>query len=192
MKNALIFVLMIAFIAVLALRERRDATDTPAGSPSVASDDPRRWSAFDLHRSGRQDKAILAYDALLLDNPRDAEILYYRGIAHWDLAQYLRAEEDFRALVVLDPGHFKAHQHLDQLLSRTRRYDECIALWTGYTRILPGDPEGHYLRGWARLRSGDDPGAHADVARACELGKAEACRRAESLAERVKEGRPQR
>lgn len=135
----------------------------------------RRAEAFDLHRKQQPAQAIAIYDELLRNSGDDAELLYWRGMARWKLGDDDAALQDFRRVIDIEPGNFEAHRGADGILSRQKRWDEILAIWNGYIRASPSDAEAYYERGGTHFRKGDLAAAHADAARACELGKAEAC-----------------
>lgn len=135
----------------------------------------RRAEAFDLHNKQQPAQAIAIYDELLRESGDDAELLYWRGMAHGRLGDHEAALQDFRRVIELEPGNLDAHRVADRTLSRQKRWDEVLAIWNAYIRASPSDAEAYYERGGTHFRKGDLAAAHADAARACELGKAEAC-----------------
>lgn len=152
---------------------RSDEEEVAAPAPTRA--EQRRAEAFDLHRKQQPAQAIAIYDELLRDSGDDAELLYWRGMARWKLGDDDAALQDFRRVIDIEPGNFEAHRGADGILSRQKRWDEILAIWNGYIRASPSDAEAYYERGGTHFRKGDLAAAHADAARACELGKAEAC-----------------
>lgn len=141
----------------------------------------RRAEAFDLHRKQQPAQAIAIYDELLRESGEDAELHYWRGMAHWKLGDNDAALQDFRRVIDIEPGNLDAHRSADGILSKQKRWDEILAIWNGYIRASPGDAEGYYGRGGTHYRKGDLAAARADAAKACEFGKAEACNVAERL-----------
>lgn len=161
-------------------RQEQSATerDSAAISERAAR---RRAEAFDLHRKAQPAQAIAIYDELLRDSGEDAEILFWRGMAHWKLGDTDAALRDFRRVIDLEPGNLEAHRSADRILSRQKRWDEVLAIWNGYLVGSPRDAEAYFERGGTHFHKGDLAAARADAARACELGKAEACKLAERL-----------
>ena len=82
----------------------------------------RREQAFDLHRAQKWAEAIVLYNELLRESERDAEISYWRGMAHWKLDHADQALQDFRRVIELEPTNFEA----DRILSRQQRWDEVL------------------------------------------------------------------
>ena len=142
----------------------------------------RRNTALRLHNQGKVEEAIRIYDELLGPVGADGELVYWRGVAHWKAGREDMALVDFRRVMDLNPGWLDAYLHADRILSKQRRFDDCVDLWNRYLRVAPGDATAHMERGGSHYHRGDFAAAHADATRACELGKKEAC----AMAERVK------
>lgn len=141
----------------------------------------RRDQAFDLHRAQKWAEAIAVYDELLRESERDAELSYWRGMAHWSLNHADQALQDFRRVIELQPTNFDAHRSADRILSRQRRWDEVLEIWDRYIGRVPTNAEAHFERGGTNFHKGNLAAAQADAAKACELGKSEACSWAERL-----------
>lgn len=152
-----------------------------AGAVAVAAVSEQREEALDLYRAGKMPQAIAAFDALLAKSGQDTELLYWRGMAQWRLGRNEQALQDFRRAIELEPSYFDAHRSADRILSQQRRWDETVEMWNRYLRVVPGDAEAHFERGGTHFHRKDFAAALADAARACELGKAEACPMAERL-----------
>ncbi len=142
----------------------------------------RRAQAFELHRAQKWPEAIAVYDDLLRESERDAELSYWRGMAHWQLNHADQALQDFRRVIELEPSNFEAHRSADRILSRQQRWDEVLEIWDRYIGRAPTNAEAYYERGGTNFHKGNFAAAQADAAKACELGKSEAC----SLADRLK------
>ena len=142
----------------------------------------RRAQAFDLHRSQKWTEAIAVYDELLQASNRDAELSYWRGMAHWQLNHTDQALQDFRRVIELEPTNFEACRSADRILSRQRRWDEILEIWDRYIEKVPTNADAYFERGGTNFHKGNLAAAQADAAKACELGKSEAC----PLAKRLK------
>jgi len=154
-------------------------------APAVTSREDRRDLAYELHRNGRHAEAIAIYDELQARGSTDGEMLFHSGNAKSMLGQEDAALADYRRVMDLDPGRFAAYLSADRILSRQKRFDDCIDLWTRYLRVVPRDAEAYYERGGSYFHKGELAASLADVRRACELGKAAACRRVEDLEKRM-------
>ena len=64
--------------------------------------DQRAAQAAALHRDGKLADAIAVYDAILRDEPRNAQALHYSGVAHYQAGNLKDAFERLRASVDLD------------------------------------------------------------------------------------------
>jgi tetratricopeptide (TPR) repeat protein len=135
----------------------------------------RRAEAFELHNAGKWKQAIAIYDQLLGTAEADAELHYWRAMAHWQLGDSGRALDGFQRVIELEPTNFSAHRDADRILSRERRWDEIIEMWDRYIARAPSDAEAYFERGGTNFHKGDIAAARADAGRACALGKSEAC-----------------
>lgn len=162
----------------------RAASWTPAAVERSSGVETPREQAFRLHRERKWAEAVAAYDELLVETARDAELHYWRGMAHWQLGEPDRALRDFRRVIELEPANFDAHRDADRILSGQRRWDEILEMWNRYIARTPADARAYFERGGTNYRKGDLTAAQADAARACELGNAEACPWAERLRRR--------
>jgi tetratricopeptide (TPR) repeat protein len=166
---------------VMTALEPGDAPEVAAVAAPQAQLAEARSRAFELHRQNRLPEALALYDQLVDKGPPDAEVTYYRGNARAASGQHDLALVDYRRVMDLDPAHFAAHLNTDRILSRQRRWDDCIDVWNRYLRVVPRDAEAYYERGGSHFRKGDVAQSILDLKRSCELGKAAACARAEAL-----------
>lgn len=144
--------------------EGRAGAVAPAPAMATAHEDRRDPSYEQQARDGTQ-----------------AESTFRRGNAKANLGQVDAALVDYRRVMDLDPAHFEAHRNADRILSRQLRWDDCIDVWNRYLRVVPRDPEGYYERAGSFYKKGDLDASRADLKRACELGKTQACARLETL-----------
>lgn len=187
-----LFGLQIAIIAVFApmflngFYETYAETDAPPHAEASGEDwQGKRMRAFALHNQGQIEDAIRLYDELLGPVGADGELVYWRGVAHWKAGREDMALVDFRRVMDLNPGWFDTYLHADRILSKQRRFDDCVDLWTRYLRAVPGDATAYLERGGSHFHRGDFAAAHADLKRACETGKKEACDFAERARARM-------
>ena len=169
--------------------QQQDSREAVSGSAAAevrreAVTEERRQAAYDLHRELKWPQAIAAYDSLLRDSGDDAEILFWRGMAHWKSAHFDEALRDFQRVADLDPRHLEAHRNADRLLSRQKRWDEILAMWDRYIAHQPRDAEAYFERGGTFFQKGSIEAARADAKKACELGKVQACTMVERLKDR--------
>ena len=140
-----------------------------------------REKAFTLHREHKYAEAVAVYDQLLGETGADSELVYWRGAARGNLGDRKGAEADFRRAIELDPGNYDAHVQVDRMLSRERRFDECVQLWNAYLKVVPRDANAYLERAGSHFHRGDRDSSLADAKRACDLGKAPACDLAKRL-----------
>lgn len=143
-----------------------------------------RNQAYELHRAQKWTEAVAAYDRSLADSAQDPEVTYWRGMAQWQLGREDEALRDFRRVIELEPSNFDAHRYADLLLANQRRWDEILEMWGRYIERTPASAEAYFERGGTNYHKGDLVAAQADAAKACELGKSQAC----ALVERLKRG----
>jgi tetratricopeptide (TPR) repeat protein len=140
--------------------------------------DPKiRDSAMALHRAKKYAEAIPLYDAAVAGAPTDAELVYWRGVAHWNTAAgSANALRDFRKAIELDPANWNAHLNADRILVAEKRWDEDLAMWSAYLARVPNSAEAMFERSGSYRLKGDTAAARAEMARSCRAGKREACR----------------
>jgi tetratricopeptide (TPR) repeat protein len=175
----------VLFVAMLYQAYREDeAGETPPAN-AAHSMQALRDRALTLHHEGRIEEAIRVYDEILGPVGADGDLVYWRGVAHWKAGRENHALVDFRRVMDLTPGRLEAYLNADRILSRQRRFDDCVDLWTRYLRVVPGDATAHMERGGSHFHRGDFASSHADAQRACDLGKKEACGFAERARARM-------
>jgi tetratricopeptide (TPR) repeat protein len=177
-----LFLLLGFLIVRQASESSATASQTTVGIASPAQQ--RREQAFRLHRDNRWEDAIAVYDQLLHEDEKDAKLHYWRGMAHWRLDHTDEALQDFRRVIELDPTNFEAYRSADRILSRQQRWDEILEIWDAYIARTPTSAEAYFERGGTNFHKGDLAAAQADAAKACELGKAEACQWVERVRSR--------
>ncbi len=116
----------------------------------------------------------------------EAEVIYSRAMDHFRANRMDEALADFRRVIELEPANFQAYRAIDAILAIQLRWDEILTLWDAYLRVEPRDANAYYERGGTNYRKGDFAASYADAAKACELGKAVACPRAERLKSMLK------
>ena len=177
------YVALFGVLAVLIYRSPPldDDHEPTVASAVAAPSNPGRDAAFDLHRAYKWPQAIAAYDQVVKAEGEDAEILFWRGMAHWKSANFDAAYRDFRRVIDLDPTNLEAYRNADRLLAREKKWDEIITMWNWYITRQPPNAEAHLERGGAYFHKGDMAAAGADAAKACSLGNNHGCRMVERL-----------
>ena len=178
------YLALFTVLVIMIIRQPTEQDDDTRTVAAAAPTDTGREAAFDLHRAQKWPQAIAAYDSIVKAGGEDAEILYWRGMAHWKSAHFDEAYRDFRRVIDLDPAHLEAHRNADRLLARQQKWDEIIAMWNWYISRQPPNAEAHFERGGTYFQKGDMASARADAKRACELGKRQGCTMVERLKDR--------
>ena len=153
----------------------KTAPITPAANVAAAPRATFRDSAMEFHRVQKFAEAVPLYDAAIFQAPNDAELHYWRGVAHWNLSRNTQAVKDFRRAIDLDSLHFNAHVNITYLLTEERKYDEALHFWTKYSERVPKNGEAFKYRADLNKSKGDMNSARADAAKGCQLGNKEAC-----------------
>jgi tetratricopeptide (TPR) repeat protein len=166
-------------------RRQYDGDDRSPAERLAEHRDDRRNDAFRAHHEKKYDRAIAIYGELLRSQPRDAELLYWRAAALWQMGRTDAALEDYRAVLALQPGNIEAVKAVDRILARDKRWDEILPFWNAYLRAAPNDAEAHFERGGTYFHKGDLESARADARKACELGHKRACTMAKYLDARI-------
>ena len=98
----------------------------PGHLPASASSKTFLRSAYELEKTGMMDEAIIAYQSALLRWPEDIDILFALANAYYHSHQLRDAEQSYRKLLSLDPGHPLALNNLADLLCRTGRSNDAL------------------------------------------------------------------
>ena len=100
----------------------------PGHLPASASSKTFLRSAYELEKTGMMDEAIIAYQSALLRWPEDIDILFALANAYYHSHQLRDAEQSYRKLLSLEPGHPLALNNLADLLCRTGRSKDALRL----------------------------------------------------------------
>jgi Flp pilus assembly protein TadD len=134
------------------------------------------YDAWTSSQQGQRADAIGILDLAAELAPGDPEVLGRR-------AQVLSsgAGSDIAALeaaVQSRPDDLRARQELDYALSRQGDFKRIAQMWTEYLARHDHDGRAYMERAGTYHHLGRDAEAHADAAKACELGINEGCLRA--------------
>ena len=143
----LIYVLVTGKTSLDFNRSQNDQSRASHGQSAVEVSSrakERRNQAFDLHRAQKWAEAIAVYDELLAESEGDAELRYWRGMAHWKLDHADEALLDFRRVIELEPTNFDAHRSADRILSRQQRWDEVLGMWDLYIERATTNAEAYF------------------------------------------------
>jgi tetratricopeptide (TPR) repeat protein len=162
---------------------RVDPTDSDARNLHKTVVEGLIYAAWQHHRAGRRTDALRVIDLAAELAPMDHEVQRRRSSIVIG-AQDPAPGDEVAALekAVRDqPDSFRAHQQLDYALARKGQLDRVVALWTEYLGRHPSEGPAYLERGGAYFHQRKLAEAHADAAKACELGVSEGCARAQQL-----------
>jgi tetratricopeptide (TPR) repeat protein len=94
------------------------------------------WLGMAELAAGHPDQATGPLDHAAALSPKDPNILDYRARAHTQVAQ-----ECFRDLYNLDPGSWRVHRALAEMLAAAKRPEDAIAEYKAALVEQPGDPD---------------------------------------------------
>jgi len=94
-----------------------------------------------LHRDGKLADAIATYDAILKDDPRDAQALHYSGVAHYQSGNLKEAFERLRASVNLDADKPDAWSNLGLVLQAIGHKRAAVETFERASRIDPSSDD---------------------------------------------------
>jgi len=100
----------------------------PEHLPASASAKIFLRSAYELENTGMIDDAITAYKSALKRWPKDTDILFALANAYYASHQLTQAEQSYRKLLSLKPGHPLALNNLADLLCRTGKSKDALRL----------------------------------------------------------------
>ena len=102
-------------------------------------------------QQNRPAEALRALTAAEQENPRDAPIRNFRGIALAQLGRGEDAAEEYREAIRLDPQMVDAYRNLGHLEWTERRLDSARAALNKAIDLSPDDPYAHYYLGRVEL-----------------------------------------
>lgn len=125
--------------------------------------------AIALHRAGRLDAARLAYEQILLVEPRNASALHFLGVLHHQLGKSDAAIAAIRNAIAIDPGYADAHNNLGNILRETNQFDAALAAYQRVVQLAPAHADGWNNLGVMLRGQGRYDEAEQAYARALEL-----------------------
>lgn len=90
--------------------------------------------------------------------PRDPELYLARGLLYGELAQYDKAEADFRAAESFDPKHGTGSYGVGLMQVQSGHYAQALSTVRSELRSHPGDAQLHFLLARILIESGATPG----------------------------------
>ncbi|HEY0178265.1 MAG TPA: tetratricopeptide repeat protein [Dokdonella sp.] len=142
--------------------------DAAAHYRAVLAIDPRqrmpmRMLAASLAALGRNDEVVAVYDDYLALVPDDDEIRAIRGDVLALIGRVAEATADWNTLSARRPEDAEARARVASLEEKLGHLDAALAHAEAVLRARPEEVEMRLIRVRARLRSGDDAAARADL-----------------------------
>ncbi len=100
----------------------------PGHLPASASPKTFLRSAYELEKTGALADAIIAYQSALKRWPKEIDIHFALANAYYNSHQLANAEQSYRKLLSLEPGHPLALNNLADLLCGTGRSKEALRM----------------------------------------------------------------
>jgi len=100
--------------------------------------------AVALHRAGKHDEALKAYDAILLETPGDPRIWVNQGVVLRALGRLDAAAACYRRAIALDPGNAGIHSNLGNVLRLAGHLDEALDCQQRALRLDPANHAAEY------------------------------------------------
>jgi type IV pilus assembly protein PilF len=107
--------------------------------------------------SSDQQKAFVAFQKAVQNNPRHKEAHYYLGHIYVQQGKYKDAEEEFREVIHIDPDYSEAHNYLGNVLAQQDRWPDAIESYRrALSNPLYGTPDiARFHLGLAYVHEGD-------------------------------------
>lgn len=104
------------------------------------------------------------------------KIFLNRGKAYFNLGEFEKAEEDFKAAIEINPRYAAIYHSYGQLKYELRRYDDARDLFLKAIQYEPGNALIYYNIAMTYMRLDDMENACYYFNRACDLGYKNACK----------------
>ncbi|MDA8022276.1 MAG: tetratricopeptide repeat protein [Gammaproteobacteria bacterium] len=123
-----------------------------------------------FRKHGAPQRALAVFDRALAETPKQADLLYQRGILAAQLDLLELHERDMRAVLQLQPENAHAYNALGYTLAdRTARFAEARELIARALELLPNDPFILDSMGWVQFRLGRHKSAISYLRRALDI-----------------------
>jgi tetratricopeptide (TPR) repeat protein len=153
----------------------------PARFRRTLESDVTEWghARYEAAQRARGEKdfggAFAAFEDALAALPPSADLYYERALTYEQSGDAVRALDDFRAVLALDPASARVYAAFGQTLEHDARTDEAIACWTQLLQADPSSTQALYERSRLHAARGDTLRSLADAAEACKGGQEAAC-----------------
>jgi tetratricopeptide (TPR) repeat protein len=110
-----------------------------------------------------------SFQAALVLHPNDADLVFNLGECYDRMSDTSRAECLYRECLTRVPKHAACRHGLVDLLTRTGRQQEAVALIDSWLRETPVTADAYTEQGWYLHHTGDLPRAQASLHKALEI-----------------------
>jgi tetratricopeptide (TPR) repeat protein len=108
-----------------------------------------------LGRAGAHSSAVAVLNEALKENPDDIALLYARALQHEQQDQFGAMEQDFQAILTLDPDNATTLNAFGySLTNHTTRFEEALVLIDRANSLVPNDPAIMDSLGWVYFKLG--------------------------------------
>jgi tetratricopeptide (TPR) repeat protein/SAM-dependent methyltransferase len=153
-------------------RERRSREAQARAAPPGSTDPELRemmQRAVELHRDGRIDQAMAAYEAVLAREPRHADALQFMGVAKMQRGRSDEAIGLLKQAVGIDPKNSQAHYNLGLAMRAEGKELKALASFRRAIAVEPRNFEAHNAIAGILLTAPDQLGtAEAHIRHALE------------------------
>jgi putative PEP-CTERM system TPR-repeat lipoprotein len=119
--------------------------------------------------AGQVPNAIRTLDQLAAANPKDPQLPYLAGGAHWKGGNHQAAAESFRKAIALKPDFVDAQVALASVLLDASQYEPALDVAKGLQRDLPKSPLGFRIEGTILTQAGRHAEAISPLEQAVKL-----------------------
>ncbi len=120
---------------------------------------------------GEYDRAVRAFQDVLMDDPNNARALTYLGVSLAHLGRAAESEATLSRAIAIGPQNGEAWFHLGVARSLRSEWPEAVSAYRHAVALLPGDLVAWHRLGVALAESGDEDAASAAFERALVLSR---------------------
>ncbi len=125
--------------------------------------EPYSFAGMDEGNKGQLETAMADFNRALQLSPKDADVLYNRGMVYDDIGDRDRAIADYSAAILVSPDNHDVYYH--RALDYDLKGEYALAI-KDYSEVIGREANPAYplfRRGLAKQKSGDKAGGDADV-----------------------------
>jgi tetratricopeptide (TPR) repeat protein len=124
-----------------------------------------------LYAAGNYEEAINAYNAYLVNRPKNVQALYNRGRSHEELGEYDKAERDFLAALTHDAKNTQVLLSLSNIYQKQKKHTSAL-LYAEYAVEVAGAPAmAYFMKARALHQLGNTEEAYKEYSTAIKMDK---------------------